>query len=123
MKRKRIAAALLALAVMLTLAGCGSFAGRMAGAVRKMEKVQSCRVDLSLDTALNITVLGREMPAELAVNASGDVNTKPGRSRLELTRERGRITRSISPRTEAGSGQSRRLILKNRTQKPGSRAF
>ena len=95
MKRKRIAAALLALAVMLTLAGCGSFAGRMAGAVRKMEKVQSCRVDLSLDTALNITVLGREMPAELAVNASGDVNTKPGRSRLELTTsllgERGRL--------------------------------
>ena len=81
MKRKRIAAALLALAVMLTLAGCGGFAGRMAGAVRKMEKVQSYRVDLSLDTALNITVLGRE--------------TEPARSRLELTTsllgERGRL--------------------------------
>ncbi|MBQ7692040.1 MAG: hypothetical protein IJT29_00365 [Oscillospiraceae bacterium] len=85
MKRKRMAAALLALAVMLTLAGCGSFAGRMAGAARKMAKVQSYRVDLSLDTALNITVLGREMPAELAVNATGDVNTEPARSRLELT--------------------------------------
>ncbi len=95
MKRKRIAAALLALALMLTLAGCGSFAGRMAGAVRKMEKVESYRVDLSLDTALNITVLGREMPAELAVNATGDVNTEPARSRLELTTsllgERGRL--------------------------------
>ena len=95
MKRKRIAAALLALAAMLTLAGCGSFAGRMARAVRKMEKVESYRVDLSLDTALNISVLGREMPAELAVKASGDVNTEPARSKLELTTsllgERGRL--------------------------------
>lgn len=95
MKKKRIAAALLALALMLTLAGCGGFAGRMVGAVRKMEKVESYLVDLSLDTALNITVLGREMPAELAVNASGDVNTEPARSRLELTTsllgERGRL--------------------------------
>lgn len=84
MKKNRIMAALLVLALMLSLAGCGGFAGRMARAAKKMEKVQSYRVDLDLSAAIKLTVLGQEMPMDLSLGGTSEVNTKPSKTKTAL---------------------------------------
>lgn len=87
MKRDRILAVLLVLALALSLAGCGGFGMRMALAARRMEKLRSYSMDISLDTELSFTVLGQELPIELKIASSGDVNTDPMKSRMLTTFE------------------------------------
>ena len=65
---KRCMAVLLVLALALALAGCG-FAAKMARAAKKMEKLQSYRMDLDMD---------------MKITGSSDVSLDPARTRTDM---------------------------------------
>lgn len=80
---KRCTAVLLILALALALAGCG-FAAKMTRAAKKMEKLQSYRMDLDMDMALKLFMLGQSMDMDMKISGSSDVNTDPSRTKAEL---------------------------------------
>ena len=80
---KRCTAVLLILALALALAGCG-FAAKMTRAAKKMEKLQSYRMDLDMDMALKLSMLGQSMDMDMKISGSSDVNTDPSRTKAEL---------------------------------------
>ena len=77
MKRvKKLLAVLLVLTLALSLAACG-FEARMAKAAKKMEKLESYRMDLDLDMALSMSLLGQSMDLDMGMQGRADVNSKP----------------------------------------------
>ena len=88
MKRfRKLACLLLALAMMLSLAACGSFEMKMARAAQKMEKLQSYRTDIKVDLGMSMSLLGQSMPLDMTMKGTGDVNTEPERTKMELDME------------------------------------
>ena len=81
--RKRLAALLLCLALLLALSGCGSVSD-MARAAKKMEKLQSYRMDMNMDMALKLSVLGQAMDMDMDMSGSSDVNVDPARTRTSM---------------------------------------
>ncbi|MBQ9684959.1 MAG: hypothetical protein IJV41_00235 [Oscillospiraceae bacterium] len=85
MKRMRkIAAVLLALALMLSLAACGSFETRMAKAARKMEKLQSWRMDMDMDMEMSMGLLGESVDLDIAVAGTADINSDPLKMKMDM---------------------------------------
>ena len=80
---KRCMAVLLVLALALALAGCG-FAAKMARAAKKMEKLQSYRMDLDMDMALKLSVLRQSMDMDMKITGSSDVSLDPARTRTDM---------------------------------------
>ena len=80
---KRCTALLLILALALALAGCG-FAAKMTRAAKKMEKLQSYRMDLDMDMALKLSMLGQSMDMDMKISGSSDVNTNPSKTKADL---------------------------------------
>ena len=75
-KIKKLLAILLVFAMALSLAACG-FEARMAKAAKKMEKLESYCMDLDLDMALSMSLLGQSMNLDMGMQGTADVNTKP----------------------------------------------
>ena len=80
---KRCTAVLLVLALALALTGCG-FAAKMARAAKKMEKLQSYRMDLDMDMALKLSMLRQSMDMDMKITGGSDVCLDPSRTRTEL---------------------------------------
>lgn len=80
---KRCTAVLLILALTLALTGCG-FAAKMTRAAKKMEKLQSYRMDLDMDMALKLSMLGQSMDMDMKIAGSSDVNTNPSRTKTDM---------------------------------------
>lgn len=76
-------AAVLILALVLALAGCG-FAAKMTRAAKKMEKLQSYRMDLDMDMEIKLSMLGRSVDMDMKISGSSDVNTKPSRTKTDM---------------------------------------
>ena len=88
LKRNRAyIAVLLAAALVLGLAGCGSFEARMARAARKMEKLQSYRMDMDMNMGIRMSMLGQSTDLDLEMKGSADVNSSPMRVKTNLTME------------------------------------
>ena len=82
-KLRRITAVLLIFTLALALAGCG-FAAKMTRAARKMEKLQSYRMDIGVDMELKLSVLGQSLNMDMKMSGSSDINTSPARSKTEM---------------------------------------
>ena len=81
-KLKRITAVLLIVTLALTLAGCG-FAAKMSRAAKKMEKLQSYRMDIDLDMELKLSVLGQSLNMDMNVDGRADINTSPAVRKMD----------------------------------------
>ncbi len=84
---RKIACLVLAFAMMLSLAACGGFPARMARAARKMEKLQSYRMDLEMDMEMSLSVLGQSMDMSLHLDGVSDVNTEPMKMKMDMSME------------------------------------
>lgn len=76
-KSKKIAALILALAMLLCLSACGMFETRMARAAVKMQKLESMRMDMDLDLGLDVSLLGASEDMNIGIHGSGDVLLDP----------------------------------------------
>ena len=82
-KLRKLVVLLLIPALALALAGCG-FAGKMALAARKMQKLQSYRMDMDVDMDLQLSLLGKSMDMGMEISGISDVNTRPERTRTDM---------------------------------------
>ena len=73
---KKLLAILLVLTMALSLAACG-FEAKMARAAKKMEKLESYRMDMDLDMAMSMSLMGQSMDLDIGMQGKADVNTKP----------------------------------------------
>ena len=80
---KKMLAILLVLAMALSLAACG-FETKMAVAAKKMEKLESYRMDMDMDMALNMSLLGQSMDLDMGMQGKADVNTKPMKMKMDM---------------------------------------
>ena len=80
----KIACLFLALILMLSLTACGSFEMKMATAAKKMEKLQSYRMDVDVDMEMSMSLLGQSMPLDMSMKGTADVNTEPERTKMEF---------------------------------------
>ena len=82
---KKIAALVLALAMLLCLAGCGSFETRMAKSLQKMSKLDSLRADTSVDLDLSIPILGiTSTDMNLGAEAGVDIQKEPALAKADV---------------------------------------
>lgn len=84
-KIKKTLAILLVLAMALSLAACGSFETKMARAARKMEKLQSYRMDMNLDMGFTMSLLGQSMALDMGMQGQADVLTDPMKMKMDMT--------------------------------------
>ena len=84
-KIKKTLAILLVLAMALSLAACGSFETKMARAARKMEKLQSYRMDMNLDMGFTMSLLGQSMDLDMGMQGQADVLTDPMKMKMDMT--------------------------------------
>ena len=84
-KIKKTLAVLLVLAMALSLAACGSFETKMARAARKMEKLQSYRMDMNLDMGFTMSLLGQSMALDMGMQGQADVLTDPMKMKVDMT--------------------------------------
>ena len=80
---KKMLAILLVLTMALSLAACG-FEAKMTIAAKKMEKLQSYRMDLDLDMGLSMSLLGQSMDLDMGMQGKADVNTKPMKMKMDM---------------------------------------
>ena len=83
-KIRKIACLFLALAMMLSLAACDSFEVKMTRAAKKMEKLQSYRMDMDIDMQMSMSLLGQSMPLDLGIKGTTDVDSKSDRTKTEF---------------------------------------
>ncbi len=81
---RKMLAVLLVLAMALSLAACGSFETKMARAAKKMEKLQSYRMDMKLDMGFIMSLLGQSMNLDMDVQGKADVLTDPVRMKMDM---------------------------------------
>ena len=86
-KFKAIVCLFLVLVMAVGLAGCGSFEMKMLAAAKKMEKLQSYRMDMDMDIGLRLSLLGESTDLEMSIDGTVDVNTDPKRTKTELGTE------------------------------------
>ena len=84
-KIRKTLAVLLVLAMTLGLAACGSFETKMARAAKKMEKLQSYRMDMNLDMAFVLSLLGQSMDLDMGMEGTADVLLNPMRMKTDLS--------------------------------------
>ena len=84
-KIKKTLAILLVLAMALSLAACGSFETKMARAARKMEKLQSYRMDMNLDMGFTMSLLGQSMDLDMGMQGQADVLTDPMKMKMDMS--------------------------------------
>ncbi len=84
---KRLAAALLCLALVFSLAACGSFEQRMLKAATKMEKLSGYHVDTDWDFGMSVQFMGQSTEMDLRLASASDVQKSPFCVATELTTE------------------------------------
>ncbi len=84
-KGKKLLAVLLVLAMSLGLAACSGFEMKMARAAKKMEKLQSYRMDLNVDMGLSMSMLGQSLDLDMGMQSAADVLQDPLRMRVETS--------------------------------------
>ncbi len=60
---------------------------RMAPAAKKRQKLQSYRIDVSMDMEMKLSVFGQDMDIDMKVNNTTDANTSPDKTKSEMTME------------------------------------
>ena len=76
-KMKKFAAFFLAVAMVLSLSACGSFATKMAKAVKKMEAVKSYHMSMTVPMSMTLSVLGQEVNSDMNMGWELDVCKEP----------------------------------------------
>lgn len=84
---RKLAAALLCLALLFALAACGSFEQRMVKAAAKMEKLESYHMDLDMDLSLAISLMGQSTDMDMFFRTASDVRKEPLQMRSSVTTE------------------------------------
>lgn len=103
MTGKRLAALLLAAALMLGLAGCGAFETRMARAWQKLDKLDSLRLDIEDDLVLSASVGEQRVPVSLKLSGTVDLYLNPVQAKAEFVLARpGRETKLTAYLQEDG---------------------
>lgn len=94
---KRLLALVLVLAMALSLSACGGFAGSMVRAVRKLEKLDSLRMDTDVQINMSLSMLGMSTPVDMSASGTSDINTDPLKVKSDLNLDLGLlgITREI----------------------------
>ncbi len=84
-KGKKLLAVLLVLVMITGLAACSGFEMKMTRAAKKMEKLQSYRMDMDVDLGLSISILGQSMDLDMGVQGKADVLNDPLKMKMETT--------------------------------------
>lgn len=74
---KKAIALLLALAMVMCLAACGSFEKKMAKSAAKMSRLDSIHMDVELALDMGLSIMGETMDMDASVKAGIDMNTEP----------------------------------------------
>ena len=102
---KKSAALIAAAAMLLCLTACGSFETKVAKAVRAMSRVDNMHMDMSMDIALGVKVLGKTIGTDVTMAGSMDVQTDPLTAKTEVTVAAAGIDKSVLTyveKTDAG---------------------
>lgn len=81
---KKALALLLVLLMVPCLSACGGFAGRMARAALKMQKLQSLRMDIDVDLGMRLSMFGEDLDLDLEVTGPIDLITSPLKAKAAL---------------------------------------
>lgn len=76
---KKFLAIALVIAMALSLAACGGFAGKMAKAAKKLEKAKSYSTSTDVDMQIAVNFMGMEMAVDVKVNSDTDVFKDPAK--------------------------------------------
>lgn len=78
---------LLAAAMLLSLAACGSFETRMAGAINKMQKLDSLHMDVDMEIGMTMSMPFLNVDSDLSISMKGGVDTvkEPAVTKMDLT--------------------------------------
>ena len=99
---KKMTAILLCLALILALAACGSFEQRMVKAAAKMEKLKSYHMDLDVNMAFTLSMLGQSMDMDMAVRTATDLRNDPLQARSVMTADMLGTTSEVTTYVFAG---------------------
>ena len=84
-KMTKILAFVLSAAMLLSLTACGSFESRLAKAVKKMNDVQNMHMDMNMDLAIGISLLGESMDMEMDMDLGMDIQKEPMITKMDAT--------------------------------------
>ena len=83
-KTKKFIVLALALAMILSLSACGSFETSIMKGAKKMQELESLHMDMLMDVGLSVGVMGQEMPIDMKITNSADVQTTPQKMLMEV---------------------------------------
>ena len=82
---KKLAALLLAAALVLSLAGCGAFETKMARAWQKLDKADCMRLKVADDLIVDVTAGGKRLPFAVSLSGTVDLYLDPVQAKADLT--------------------------------------
>ena len=83
-KLKKFIVLALALAMVLSLSACGSFEANILKGAKKMQELESLHMDLTAEVGIDVGIMGQEMPIDLKISNSADIQTSPERILMEI---------------------------------------
>ena len=82
---RKLIALFLVLVLALSLSACGGFAGKMAKAASRMQKLQSLRMDLNIDVGLSMSLFGEALDLDMLLSGPAEVIHSPLKAKASFT--------------------------------------